>query len=454
MPAAAAITGAPHATGSVASAQQLRSGAAVAPRWWESFGSAPLNALVAAALDKNPTIATAQATLAQAQFEVKAAHGAFFPHLDLNLGAQRTHSSGAATGGNFGSQTYNLYTGQVGVSYDLDVFGVNRLVTRAAQAQVDVAADQLDAARLTIAGKVVNVALDLAALQAEIDATHKTVHDQQRVLKLTQTQYRLGAIDQFQVFTQQSLLASTRAALSRLQQARDAARHLLATLVGQFPADAGGLATPTLGGLTLPASLPLSLPSSLVRQRPDIRAAEAQLRGANARVGEAVARLYPSLQLTANFGAQSNLTSAFFDPASRLWEIAASLAAPLFEGGTLRARKHAAQAAYRGVFATYEGTVLDAFRNVADVLRALQHDAALLEAQADARDAAQHALKLVTTEYEAGQVNFLNVLTSEVQAQNARVAYLKAAAQRYADTAALYVALGGGAWPAAAAARD
>lgn len=444
--AAAAIPSAPAATGSIAGAQTLESGAAVQPRWWESFGSSALDQLVDRALARNPNLAAAQATLEQAQFNLKAAKGVFYPQVSLGLGGERTRTTGAAAGGNFPPQLYNLYTGQVSVTYYPDVFGLNRLVAHGEQAQVDVARDQLAAARLTIAGNVVNTVLDLAALEDEVTATRKNVSDQGQVLALTRARYQLGATSEFNVFTQESQLASSEAQLPQLQQARDEARHLLATYLGTFPSEAGHLRAPALADLHLPKALPLSLPSTLVRERPDIMAAEAQLRAANAQVGEAVARMYPNLQLSGSFGNQSNHTSSLFDPASQLWNLAANLMLPLFEGGTLEAQKHATEAAYRGVFANYQRTVLDAFRNVADVLRALQHDSTLLDAQARAMRDAEQALVLVQAQYQAGGVDFLSVLTSETQVQNARIAYVRAEAQRYADTAALYVALGGGEW--------
>lgn len=445
-PAATTIRPAHAATGSIATAQTLESGAAIQPRWWESFGSSALNQLVDQALARNPDLAAAQATLEQAQFNFKAAKGVFYPQVSLGLGGERTRTTGAAAGGKFPPQLYNLYTGQVSVTYYPDVFGLNRLVARGEQAQVDVARDQLTAARLTIAGNVVNTVLDLAALEDEVAATRKNVDDQRQVLALTRARYRLGATSEFNVFTQESQLASSEVQLPQLQQARDAAHHLLATYLGEFPSETGHLHAPALADLHLPTVLPLSLPSTLVRQRPDILAAEAQLRAANAQVGEAVARMYPNLQLTGSFGDQSNHASSLFDPASQLWNLAANLVMPLFEGGTLEAQKHATEAAYRGVFANYQSTVLGAFRNVADVLRALQHDSTLLDVQARAMRDAEQALVLVQAQYQAGGVDFLSVLTSETQVQNARIAHVRAEAQRYADTAALYVALGGGEW--------
>lgn len=455
-PKAPAVTGyttatsAPAAAGSTAP-PTLQPGATVDPQWWRAFGSAPLDQLVDTALAHNPDIEAAQATVEQAQHLLRATRGAFYPQVALGLGAERQRSSGANSGGRVGPQLYNLYTGQVEVGYSPDVFGLSRLATRDAQARVDIARYRLAAARLAIAGNVVATAIDLAALDAQLDAMAHTLRDQQQVLDLARTQYRLGATSQFDVLSQQSLLASSQAQQLTLQQARDAALHLLATYVGQFPAQAGALTLPTIDQLQLPTALPLSLPSALVRERPDILAAEAQLRAANAEVGIAVARMYPNVQLSAAWGVQGNHTDGLFSPASRIWNVAAGLVQPIFEGGTLKAEKQAAEAAYRGVFANYQGAVLGAFRNVADVLRALDHDAGALDAQTRALQAAQQANVLVAAQYRAGGVDYVGLMTSEMQLEAARMAQIKARAQRYADATALYVALGGGQWPAATA---
>ncbi|MGA9853209.1 MAG: efflux transporter outer membrane subunit [Gammaproteobacteria bacterium] len=446
VPFAATIPAAQSVSSPVAGAQRLEYGASVNPEWWKKFGSPVLDQLVAQALAHNPDLAAAQATLQEAQYNLKAANGAFYPQVSLGLGGERTRTSGASSGGLTGPQLYNLYTGAVSVSYYPDVFGLNRLVARGEQAQVDVVRDQMVAARLTIEGNVVNTALDLAALEDEVSATEQTIRDQQQILDLTRTQYRFGSASQFDVLTQKSQLASSEAQLPQFAQARDEARHLLATYLGRFPSEADGLSVPALADLHLPATLPLSLPSTLVQERPDILAAEAQLRAANAQVGEAVARMYPNLQLTGDFGDQSNNGGQLFNPASRIWDLAASLVLPLFEGGTLEAQKHAAESAYVAVFANYQSTVLGAFRNVADVLRALQHDSVLLDAEARALEDAQQAFALVRTQYQTGAVDYQSLLTSEIQYQNARIAFVQAQAQRYADTAALYVALGGGEW--------
>jgi len=440
VPLAAKISPAPAA----AAVQTLEYGAAVNPRWWRDFGSPALSELVEAALARNPGLDAAEATLEEARYDMKAAQGIFYPQVSLGLSAERLKQSAASNGGVFKPPLFNLYTGQVSVSYDPDVFGLNRLVSRDEQARVDVAADQLQAARLTLAGNVVNTALSLAALDEEIAAEQNDIGNQAQLLGLTRKRYALGADSELSVLTQAVQLESSRAALSTLEQARDQARHLLAVYLGKFPAEAHTFATPRLAQLRLPSRVPVSLPSLLVRQRPDIRAAEAQLRAANAAVGEQVARMYPSLQLTGYFGSQSNSWSNLFDPAGRVWALAAPLVLPLFEGGTLEAQKHAAEQAYEAVFADYRSTVLNAFSNVADALRAMQHDAVAAAAQKRAQQDASRAFALVRTQYRSGAVDYLGLLTSEIQYDTARIAYIQAETRQLADTAALDVALGGG----------
>lgn len=440
VPIAAPISPAPAA----AVVQTLEYGAAVNPMWWRDFGSPTLNQLVEAALAGNPGVDAAEATLKEARYNMKAAQGIFYPQVSLGLSAERLKQSAASNGGVFTPPIFNLYTGEVSVSYDPDVFGLSRLVSRNERAQMDVAADQLQAVRLTLAGNVVNVALNLAALDEEIAAEQSDIRDQAQLLDLTRKRYALGADSELSVLTQSIQLNSSSAALPTLEQARDQARHLLAIYLGKFPAEAHTFETPQLASLRLPSRLPVSLPSALVRQRPDIRAAEAQLRAANAVVGEQVARMYPSLQLMADFGGQSNVLSSLFDPAARVWELGAPLVLPLFEGGTLEAQKHAAEQAYAAVFANYRSTVLNAFGNVADVLRALQHDAVAAAAERHALRDATRAFALVRTQYRGGAVDYLSLLTSEVQYDTARIAYIQSETRQLTDTAALYVALGGG----------
>ena len=294
---------------------------------------------------------------------------------------------------------------------------------------------------LTLAGGVVQQALALASALEQTRAVQQIIAVDQHNLELVQVAQAAGKSAGLDVLTAESHVASDRALLPPLQQQASVARHALAVLVGQTPSQwqAPDFA---FAALTLPQELPLSLPSDLLRQRPDLRAAEAQLHAASAAIGIASAQLYPSLTLNANWSAVSSGGALLANPAS-VWTIAADLVAPLFNGGTLRAQREAAVAAYAGQLGSYRQSLLLAFAQVADSLQALAHDAALVDAQHKALEAAQATLDLTQQSFEAGQSDFLQVIEAQRQYQQALLGYVRARAQRYADTAQWFVALGG-----------
>ncbi|MHB1943069.1 MAG: efflux transporter outer membrane subunit [Acidiferrobacteraceae bacterium] len=414
--------------------------------WWRLFHSAALDHAVRRALARNPGLAQAQAALAQAQADAAAAMGVFYPQVTANGGAARQQTTSAGGGGTFPGNTFSLYSGNVTVAYSPDLFGLNRLVARAQQAQVDQQRYLRDAAYLTLEGNVADTLIQEAALRSEIRTTESVIRKDRALLALVARQYHGGAVTYTAVLTQREQLASSEAARASLRQQLAASRHALAALMGDYPATAPSVHV-ALDDLVLPKHLPVTLPSVLVRQRPDIRASEANLRLANANIGEAVARMYPLLTLTAAFGTQSNQIGSLFLPATRVYDLAAGLTAPIFNGGTLEAQKRAAIAAYEGGIAGYQTVVLAAFQQVADALRALQYDAQTLAFQRHALVAADGALRLSEIQYRDGAVQYLTVLTTEIQDANTRLAYVQARAQRYRDTVALFVALGGGWWP-------
>jgi NodT family efflux transporter outer membrane factor (OMF) lipoprotein len=248
------------------------------------------------------------------------------------------------------------------------------------------------------------------------------------------------------VLAQRVQLAQTRATLPPLEKELALTRHQLAVLTGRFPSEAADLPEFSLDGLELPQQLPVSLPSSLVRQRPDIRASEELLHAASAQVGVATANLYPQLTLSASFGSETGKPSTLFSPGTAVWNIGGGLLQPLFHGGELSAKRRAAIAAYDQAAAQYRTSVLQAFQNVADVLRALDADARTLHAQADAEAAARDTLDLTQKQFQLGAVSYLSLLNAERQYQQTRISLVQARAARFADTAALFQALGGGWW--------
>jgi len=220
------------------------------------------------------------------------------------------------------------------------------------------------------------------------------------------------------------------------------AQHALAVLLGEPPANAV-LPDFDLARLLLPRSLPLSVPSELAHRRPDILAAEAQLHSATAAVGVANANLYPHINLTATAGPQATEFRELFDSSSNAWGLIGSLVGPIFDGGTLRAEHRAAIDAMRARAANYQQTVLQAFGQVADSLQALDHDAEERDAQTHAENAARDTVDLTRKSYNEGNTGVLQVVDAQRLYQQARLGYVRAEAQRYMDTAQLFLALGG-----------
>jgi NodT family efflux transporter outer membrane factor (OMF) lipoprotein len=207
-------------------------------------------------------------------------------------------------------------------------------------------------------------------------------------------------------------------------------------------------ATPSLDlvSLTLPGDLPVSLPSKLVEQRPDIRAFGALLHAATAGVGVATANMLPQISLTGSYGRDGRDLASLFTPAGIVWSIASSISQPIFQGGTLSARRRAAQAAVDVAAAQYSSTVNIAFQNVADALVAIERDAETLRATLAAQRTAESSLAVARSQYAAGAGTYLNVLTAEQADFSARLNLITARAARFTDTVALFQALGGGWW--------
>jgi NodT family efflux transporter outer membrane factor (OMF) lipoprotein len=412
--------------------------------WWTLFRSPELDAMIKQGLADSPTLAAAQAALRKAEENLRATSGSIlYPAVNAGLQATRQRISGNANLGP--SDTYNLYNASVNVSYTLDLFGGGRRQIEANLAQVDYQRYVLEATYLTLTANIVTAAVQEASLRAQITAMRDIIALQQKQLEILKKQFEFGAVSQTAVLSQQSELAMTAATLPPLEKQLDFTRHALSVLIGQFPGK-GGLPEFYLNSLHLPESLPVSLPSQLAHQRPDIRASEALLHQACAAVGVATANLYPQITLSAGYGFQAISTDLLFNGESIVWNLGAGLLQPIFRGGELTARRRSAIAAYDQAAAQYRDVVLKAFQNVADVLRALETDARTLQAQSEAHGAAESTLKLVEKQYELGAVNYPALLIAQRDYQSTKINMITARASRYADTAALFQALGGGWW--------
>jgi NodT family efflux transporter outer membrane factor (OMF) lipoprotein len=412
--------------------------------WWTLFRSPELDKMIKQGLADSPTLAAAQAAFRKAEEDLRAVSGSIlYPAVNGNLQATRQRISGNANLGP--GDTYNLYNASVSVSYTLDLFGGGRRQLEAFQAQVDYQRYIFEATYLTLTANIVTTAIQEASLREQLNSAREILAAQQKQLDVIKKQFELGAVSKTAVLLQETELAMTKAGLPPLEKQLSLTRHALSVLIGQFPGD-GKAPEFKLESLHLPEELPVSLPSALARQRPDIRASEALLHQACASVGAATANLYPQITLSGGYGFQAISTDILFNGQSVVWSLGAGLLQPIFRGGELTARRRSAIASYDQAAAQYRQMVLKAFQDVADVLRALETDARTLEAQAKAEASAEETLVLIEKQFELGAVSYLPLLIAQQNYQKARMNLIAAQAQRYADTAALFQALGGGWW--------
>ena len=428
-------------------AQHFKVGESIAADWWRLFKSPKLDAAIKEAVANNPNLQAAQASLRQSQAALQAGYGIFYPQADLGANFSRQKFSSARFGGTT-SSIFNLYTLTATVSYTLDVFGGERRTVENLAAQTDFQRYTVLATYLTLSGNIVNAMIARAAYDAQIQATEQLIAIEQEQIQITETQTRAGIVPYVNWINLKTQLAALEATLPPLEQKRSQIDHLLATLTGHSPGELSTTSAVELDDLTLPVDLPVTLPSVLVHQRPDILAAEAQVHAFSANIGVATAALFPSFTLSGNVGQISKNLGDLLLKSSNFWLWGANLAQPLFHGGTLWANRKAAIEAHQQSLANYRQVVLGALQQVADSLRALEHDAEALRAQAQELDSAEEALHLVEVNFQAGLVNYLQILLADVQYHQAKIGYLQALAQRLQDTSALLVALGGGWWNA------
>jgi NodT family efflux transporter outer membrane factor (OMF) lipoprotein len=440
--------------GAGGAAQTFLAGKDIPGDWWTLFHSRRLNGLIARALAANPSLQAAQAALRQAQENVHAQEGTLLPTADANASATRQQISLAQFGplgsslaqfGVNGPLIFNLFQATANVAYSPDVFGGKRRQIESAKAQEDYQRFALEASYLTLTANVVTAAIQEASLRGQIQATQDIIKSESQQLTVVRNQFEAGSAPRTDVLSQESELVQTQALLPTLEKQLAQQRHLLTALTGRFPNQGRG-ETLSLAALHLPTRLPVSLPSKLVEQRPDVRSAQEQLHQASAQIGVAVANMLPQINLTADYGTQALTPATMFTPQNAIWSIAAGGTQPIFHGGTLIHQERAAVAGYEMAEAQYRNTVLLAFQNVADVLRALQDDARTLEMQERAVRVASENLDLSRIQYQDGSITYLTLLNAQRAYEQARLGYVQAQAARLADTAALFQALGGGWW--------
>ena len=430
-------------TASPGNGQRFREDAEVSDRWWEEFRAPRLNGLIADALRRNPTIEAAEAAMGVAHYNAEAGVGALFPLVGLTSNSSYNLYSADATNSTVTQAPFSFYTKQVQISYTVDIWGGARRNVESLDAQAENAAFLMAGAQVMIAANVAKAAIEEASLRGQIAATRLVIGIEAERLGLLRLQFAKGAISSTDVLSQETALAQARQRLPALEALLAQQRDLLTALAGRLPQDEIE-ETFALSQFSLPRDLPVSLPATLVGQRPDIRAAEANVHAASALVGVAIAARLPNIQLT-----PAGQTSAFyipdlFHPGTFGYQLAGNIAQTAFDGFTLQNKQKAAEAGLDRAKAQYRDTVVKAFQNVADSLRALQSDARAVAAARSAEGAAKRYLGKVRLQQKFGSVSQLVVVDAQRSYLNAALARVQAEGQRLSNTVALYAALGGG----------
>ncbi len=423
--------------------QQLALGQSPDGEWWKQFHAPALDGLIAEAARNNRGVAAARARLAQAQEDLRAAGGAELPQLSLGAAVgEQNYSVGLRTPLSVTLPPFTYYGVAPSLTLPLDLFGGTRRTVERSAALADYQKYELQAAMLSLFANIAAEALRNAGARAQIANLQEVVKGDQRNVALVQAALDAGSATRTQLLSVQSQLAADRTLLPDFRQAEAVSRHAMAVLAGA-PAASWTMPLLALDDFTLPPRIPAGLPSDLIHQRPDILAAEAQLHMASAAIGIATANLYPQITLSATLTRQGLSPDSLFSGTPNIWNVAAGLTAPLFNGGALSAERRAAVNAYQAALADYEKVVLAAFGQIADGLAALANDADKIAAEEDAVRTSADALDLARRSYEVGNSGILDVIDAERRFAEASLGASRAREQRLLHTVDLYVALGG-----------
>ncbi len=415
-------------------------------QWWALFQSETLNELIVTALQVNPELAAAEAAIRQARENHFAQLSTSFPDVDLSVGTTRQKFSGASVGFPEAPNTLlNLFNASVDVSYNIDLFDKVDNLQLSAQTRLNQEQWKREATYLALTANLVIEFIQFSALKDELRERNQLHAIELERLELLKKDTELGGTASVELLAQSNFVSGEYTAKLDIEKKLAFSRHQIAVLIGKTPEelDLGQL---TLTELNLPKELPLSLPSQLVQQRPDIQLAENFIKSRHAELGIAIADQLPQLTLNGSYGTLSTEGSTLFDPISTVWNVSTGLTHPLFHGGELKHKKNAAEAALEESNALYRQTVLIAFKQVADSLRALEYDASAHSESIDSERKRETQLSITEQEKSLGAVSYLQVLEAKQQYHRAKINRIRAQASQLSDTVALFQALGGGWW--------
>jgi NodT family efflux transporter outer membrane factor (OMF) lipoprotein len=428
--------------------QKLASAHDISAEWWVLFKSPQLSEHINHVFKANPNSETAQDTLRRAQGHPVVQQGFFYPRVGSSslplINRQGGDKGGTSAQPDTAQTYYNLHIVQLTVGYVPEVLSANHKPGATTQFQDEM---QQDATYFTLASNEVAAAIQEASLRAQIEAQLNIVGLNRQALEIVHNQFKLGYVTEKDVTERELDAAQAQQALVPLQQQFEQTRDLLRTLAGNLAdPDADSEDAFRLEDLHLSKELPLSLPSRLVEQRPDVRAADAQLRLAGARYGMEVINVFPRFNITGATGGTSSSPAWMLRDGGSFFDLNANAAQFVFGEGALRSKSRATQQALNMVAAQYRSVVMTAVQDVADILNVIQSDARALDMAEQAAQSAGTTGELTRKRYEAGAVDFPTLRVAQQSEHLATINLAQAQANRLGDTVALFQALGGRWW--------
>lgn len=441
---------APTADSFTRGASRPASSVSVSAQWWQVYESKELEHLIELALKHNPNVQAASANLRVAQQNTIAQQGFYFP--SISLGGTRTiqnnggSSSGPSVNGvsalGVGAPSYSVNNAGLSVGFVPDIFGANKRAVESLKGLENNARYQLAAFQITIATTVIQTALQELTLREELELVIAGERAAYKQLEHLRRMNAIGYSSGIDLALQEAQYAQAAAQVPAVQKLHDQTLDMLSVLCGELPN--ANLALPSIGGIKIPANLPSAVPSAWINTRPDVRAAEEMVRSSNAQIGVALANMIPQISIAGFTGATAGAFSALKDSFNKSWSETLSVNQTVFAGGTLLARKRAAEENLQATLALYKAAVLTAFQNVADTLYACEQDKNNLDIAVHSEEANKKILDYTKTQYDKGYASEPMLLSAQQNYLAAQIVRIQAYALYLGDTAALYQSLGGG----------
>lgn len=413
----------------------------VISNWWTLYQDPVLNDLVDKTLQKITDLLLAAARFAEADAIMREAGSFLFPTINLDGDVTRTRVTEAGAFPVFAGNPRNNYIVQLGTSFEIDFWGKLRKAKESARAQALSTRYAKDTVALSLSSQVVNNYLLLRSLESQIKVSQDSLKSREDSLALTKRRLEGGIASALDVHQAEVATSNLKAQLAELYRMRSISMHQLAVLTGVLDLN---VAAADINTLPIPPVPPAGLPSSLMEARPDIRQAEQQMIAANANIGVAKAALYPTISLTAGIGGESLQLKDLLTSAARIWTGGVGLTLPIFDSGRLRSRVDQASAVQKQAFASYEGSIRNAFKEVNDALVNLRQQSEREIALNQGQEAAKKALQVSENRYKSGYSAYLDVLDAQRVYNDTALAFIQSRQARLTATVELFKALGGG----------